>query len=289
MGAKIGFDNPRHWIPHPSTILYVIYIFLHACHMLKLARNVFGDFDEIFINGFLHPAKWSHIVQLHEDQVAIGLRAANKLSLNHIDLHKHEMKVSYATQLFSRSVAAGVDDGRIEGRPGFENIEPTVFLCRTIDRLFDFCNSRSPLASGQREGLIPQNYEEKKEDMMKISSFLQVMSIYEKRFKLNEKEEKCYYSVKVLVKNSRRKTCVLGFHTTLLSIFAFAKDLFETFDEPVEKLLTYFLLQHYIEHLFGLMRLQRGNDNPTPEQCMYIIRKLIVLKCGGLKGWARYF
>jgi hypothetical protein len=31
------------------------------------------------------------------------------------------------------------------------------------------------------------------------------------------------------------------------------------------------------------MRLHgRRNDNPTPEQCMYIIRKLIVLKCDGL-------
>ncbi|KZS10319.1 Uncharacterized protein APZ42_025238 [Daphnia magna] len=131
MGANIGFDNPRHWISHPSTTSYVIYIFLDACHMLKLALNVFGDFEEIFLNGFAQPAKWSHIIQLHNDQ--------------------HEMKVSYAAQLLSRSVAEVIDDGRIEGRPGFENSESTAFLGRTIVKLFDFCNSRSPLATGQRE------------------------------------------------------------------------------------------------------------------------------------------
>ena len=110
------------------------------------------------------------------------------------------MKVSYAAQLYSRSVAAGIDDGRIEGRPGFENSEPTAFLCRIFYKLFDFCNSRSPLASGQREGLTRQNYEEKKEDMMKISTLLQGMSINETRFKLDEKGEKIYYSVRILVK-----------------------------------------------------------------------------------------
>jgi hypothetical protein len=155
MGANIGFDNPRHRISHPSTTLCVIYIFLDACHMLKLARNVFGDFEEIFLNGFEHPAKWSqHVVELYNDQVVVGLRAANKLSLNHMDFHKHEMKVSHAAQLFSRSVAEGIDDGKIESRPGFENSEPTA---RTIEKLFDFCNSRSPLAASQREGLSRHN------------------------------------------------------------------------------------------------------------------------------------
>jgi hypothetical protein len=142
MGAKIGFDNPSHWIPHPSNTSYVIYIFLDARHMLILARNVFGDFEEILINGFTHPAKWSHIVQLHNDQVAVGQRATNKFSLNHIDFDKHEMKISCnsTAQVYSRSVAAGVGDGRIEGRPGFKNSESTAFICRTFDKLFDFCN-----------------------------------------------------------------------------------------------------------------------------------------------------
>jgi hypothetical protein len=72
MGANIGFDNPRHRISHPSTTSCVIYIFLDACHMLKLAQNVFGDFEEIFLNGFEDPAKWSqHVVELYNDQVAV--------------------------------------------------------------------------------------------------------------------------------------------------------------------------------------------------------------------------
>jgi len=142
LGGNISFEKTQNWIPHPSTTLYVVYIFLDACHMLKLVRNLFGDFLEISIVGFDHPAKWQHIVQLHKDQLAIGLRAGNRLTANHLEFHKHEMKVSYAAHFFSRSVAAGIDDGRIEGRPGYEHSEVTAYFLRLIDLLFYFLNTR---------------------------------------------------------------------------------------------------------------------------------------------------
>lgn len=92
-------------------------------------------------------------------------------------------------------------------------------------------------------------------------------------------EEKRY----LFVKDGKRKTCVVGFHTTIHSIFDLAADLFSDKEFKLEKICTYFLLQDFLEHFFSLVRQHRGwNDNPTPVQFKYIMRKLIVMKFGGL-------
>jgi len=67
-----------------------------------------------------------------------------------------------------------------------------------------------------------------------------------------------------LVRDSRRKTFILGFAVTLHTIF----DL---------------LQQDFIESFFSLIRLHGGWDNnPAPHQIKYIMRKLIVMQCGGV-------
>jgi hypothetical protein len=38
-----------------------------------------------------------------------GIKAANKISLNHVNFHKHKMKVKLAAQILSKSVADALD------------------------------------------------------------------------------------------------------------------------------------------------------------------------------------
>ncbi len=81
----------------------------------------------------------------------------------------------------------------------------------------------------------------------------------------------------------KKKTCILGFKTTVWSIFDLANELFHNKEDPVKKFCTYLVQQDYLEHYFSLIRHHGGwNDNPTLIQIKYIMRKLIVIKCGGL-------
>ena len=60
MGANLSIDNLKNWFPHPASPQRKVYVILDACHMLKLVRNLLGDKEEIFLDGFEHPAKFGH-------------------------------------------------------------------------------------------------------------------------------------------------------------------------------------------------------------------------------------
>ena len=75
----------------------------------------------------------------------MGLRAGNRITKNHIEYAKHKMKVAFAAQIYSQSSATFLDDSRLDGSNSqLLDSETTSFLCRKMNQLFDFCNSRSP-------------------------------------------------------------------------------------------------------------------------------------------------
>ena len=313
LGAKISsnFEEMINWFEHPWSKKKV-YIIFDACHMLKLMRNLLGDYKEIWLPGFDIPAKWSHFEELNRIQEEMELRAGNRITKNHIEYAKHKMKVAFAAQIYSQSSATFLDDSRLDGSNSqLLDSETTSFLCRKMDQLFDFCNSRSPKATGQRAPLTPSNFHTKKKQMVDILELMKGMSVkqtYKKKVLIEETGEirgrgkerrrgrgqkdraaatrkwKTIDEVReVLVKDGKRKTCVVGFHTTVHSIFDLAQDLFNDDDYKCKRICTYFLLQDYLEHFFSLVRQHGGwNDNPTPVQFKYIMRKLIVMKFGGL-------
>jgi hypothetical protein len=88
----------------------------------------------------------------------------NKLSPNHIKFEKHEMNVRLAAQTLSSSVADAIEFLDIDmNKPKFQNSSGTVKFTRTIDRLFDMLNSRSPIGKGYKQPLRQSNksvYEE---------------------------------------------------------------------------------------------------------------------------------
>lgn len=255
-----------------------VYIIMDACHMLKLMRNLFGDKKLIFIPGHQGPANFYHLVTLVENQESIGLRAGNKLTKRHIHYQNNKMKVCLAAQLFSRSVATALESF-MEDRsdPRLINTATTAFFLRSIDKLFDFCNSRSKNTAGQRAPLTPENYNEKKKEIMEIVEMLQGIRI-KKITTRGKYTQECLE----LVSEGIRKTAIIGFTATITSIFELAKELFMQ-EKPFKQLYTYLLLQDYIEQFFGQLRLHGGrNDNPSTVQVKFIIRKMITIKCGRL-------
>ena len=56
------------------------------------------------------------------------------------------MKVNIAAQTFSSSVADALEFLMKAGHPSFIDAEGTIVFIRTIDKLFDILDSRSPFA-----------------------------------------------------------------------------------------------------------------------------------------------
>jgi len=118
--------------------------------------------------------------------------------------------------------------------------------------------------------------------MMEILQILKKVTYY----KVEKRKKNFIGPLNATVKHlasSNRNTGLRGFAVTLETIFDLSKDLYQTEEEPITKFCTYILQQDFIESFFSLIRLHGGwDDNPAPAQIKYIMRKLIVLQCGGV-------
>lgn len=86
---KCNISNSRclqGYFEHPIS-RQKVHIFLDPCHMLKLVRNMLGDYKCI-VNGKGQSIKWEYIIALHELQETEGLHLGNKLRQQHIYYHK---------------------------------------------------------------------------------------------------------------------------------------------------------------------------------------------------------
>ena len=91
---------------HP-TQEYDVFVILHPCHMLKLARNALASlssFTDTDSNG--EKVKWIFFQSLNTIQEEEGLKLGNKLSSQHLQFEKHKMNVRLAAQTLSSLVAA---------------------------------------------------------------------------------------------------------------------------------------------------------------------------------------
>ena len=74
---------------HPSRPDHKIYIVLDICHMIKLARNAFGDMD-VFKDQNGHLIERSYISKLHEVQTKNILHLGNKIKTQHVRWQKQQ-------------------------------------------------------------------------------------------------------------------------------------------------------------------------------------------------------
>lgn len=90
LGCSLKLPDVKPWFEFRGSRIYVIF---DACHMIKLARNVLENCEEIKSQEQLS-IRWNDITNLHNLQKEAGLRLANKLTNRHINFHKLKMKVS---------------------------------------------------------------------------------------------------------------------------------------------------------------------------------------------------
>ena len=81
--------------------------------------------------------RWKDFVCLQELQEKEGLRAANKLTSNHVNFEKQKMNVRLAAQTLSGSVSAALRYASSVGAEGLDDCKGTAEFVSLIDRMFD--------------------------------------------------------------------------------------------------------------------------------------------------------
>jgi hypothetical protein len=134
-------------------------------------RNALGSW-KIMIDWNNNKIEWQHIVNLYEHQKTNGFTLANKLSKQHIMFEKNPMKVKYAVQVLSRSVANALLTMSELNAEKFLNVHATVEYLELFDALFDIMNSRSLQQSFGKAPLQEKNEGEWRSTFQKTVSYI---------------------------------------------------------------------------------------------------------------------
>ena len=110
-------------------------------HLSKLVRNVLGSWKTL-IDWNNNKIEWQHIVNLYEYQKVHGFTLANKLTKQHVMFERNPMKVKFAVQVLSQSVANALLTMYEMKVQNFENVHATVDFLKNFDEIFDIMNSR---------------------------------------------------------------------------------------------------------------------------------------------------
>lgn len=243
---------------HPCDPNEEVYVLLDVCHMLKLMRNVFGDYKYLR-DEHGEAIKFSYIEKLHNLQEHWGIHLRNKLRNAHVFYHKKKMNVKLAAQLFSDSVADALQFCLDSGYSEFEGCEATIKFLRLFNRVFDILNSRSLHATGYKHPITEKNYSVMVGELDKAKQYICGLRLPE--------------SNNLLI-DSSRKVGAIGFIMSIESV----KKLFTSLkSKGMSFLLTYKLSQDHLEMFFGQIRRHRGCDNnPTCDQFITAYNKLLM-------------
>lgn len=259
MGANFDPTSLKVTFPHPCDANQNVTVLLDPCHMVKLMRNAFSDL-KVLVDPDGKEIKWEFIQSLQCLQGEEGLRAGNKLRLEHIEWHRQKMKVSLAVQTLSLSVANSIDFCRESLKLSqFQGSEATTKFIRTIDALFDAMNSRNPLGKGTKAPMRVNNKEHWSKLFSESFSYLSNLSDL-KRTKMV---------------SSHRFTAFLGFLVNIRSLEFLFSSLVE--EGPLKYLLTYKLSQDHLELFFCALRCRLGrNNNPSVPEFIAAYKRLLL-------------
>ena len=114
-------------------------------HIFKSSRNSLKGYNILTLDGL---ASWTHLRVFYALEKASMVRSAPKITDAHLDPPPiyGKMKVSYATQILSHSVASGIETYVALGKMPKEALATSKY-CQRMNDLFDILNSsqvRSP-------------------------------------------------------------------------------------------------------------------------------------------------
>lgn len=247
----------RTYFFHPSTNEKVFFT-PDACHNVKLARNTLGDLKTLVSDG--GTVEWQYIEKLHDLQLKLKLKIANKLTSAHIDFRKNIMKVRLAAQVLSSSVADALSFLAAEEVPGFEYCEPTVEYVQAINAVFDFLNSKNPYGKGLKAPIRLKYLMSREDFITKKINYLYDLSDVDGN----------------LIVTGNRKTFIVGFAVAVKSILSLAREILVP-DSYYSYLLTYNFSQDFLELFFAVIRRRFGtNNNPNILQLKSALKNIIL-------------
>ncbi|XP_032641597.1 DNA transposase THAP9 [Chelonoidis abingdonii] len=156
LGIRIDANNMQCTFQHPHSATHRITYFFDACHMLQLIRNVFQCFHRI--QSIYETAHWQHIVDLVTLQETELLHISDRLSGRPGNSESCHLRVNYAAQLFSESVAGTLECLQLLGLPSFQNCSGTIKFVRLVSYLFDIFHGRSYYGTGLKGPVSSENY-----------------------------------------------------------------------------------------------------------------------------------
>lgn len=256
LGADFKNDRAYIFNPHSDG---KIFLYLDACHMLKLARNCLAS-KSILYDSNGNKIEWRFIENLEEYQRENKMNIANKINKKHIQWKRNKMSVKIAAQTLSNSTADSIDLLREIGIDKFQQSEPLTKYIRYVNNTFDVLNSKcSDDAIGFKRAISLKTHEE-------FFRFFDEAIEYFQNLRLTMNGRK--------IINTRSKTAFVGFIMDLKNFRLFYIDYVQS--GILSSVPTFRFSQDHLELLFACIRSMFGcNDNPSPRQFESAWRKLL--------------
>lgn len=260
LGCKLLHIDLKTNFNHPSCEENVV-VFLDPSHMIKLVRNTLGE-KLSFVNSDDKFIKWEYFVKLNELQEKESFHLANKLRSQHINFKKQKMKVRFATQLFSESVAIALQFcAEVLLLEEFKGVGPTVEFTNIMNNLFDIFNSRNLLQYCYKKPLSEKNFNATCEFLDKVDAYISGLRTSQNG---------------TLLLDSQRYTGFLGLKVCISSTKLLFQDL--VVKKQILKFLPmYKFSQDNLELFFCSIRAHGGfNNNPTARQFQSAYKKMLM-------------
>lgn len=217
-----------------------VFAIYDAPHLIKSIRNNLMAVDFVTPDG---KASWSVLKELYECEQNQTTKLCPKLTSKHIYPNTFErMRVSFATQTFSRTVVAGIKT-MVDFNKFSDNVEPvalsTAKFIEKLDTIFDNLNSRMLRDANPNKSALQKNNIVHK-NMLKMYDYID----------------------RITPATKRTIYCLNGMKQTINGIIQLLEHLQDKNNE-IKFVFTGRLNQDPVENFFGLIR-QRGGNNKTP-------------------------
>ena len=233
-----------------------IYALFDVPHLIKSIRNTLLKYDLLTPDGRV---SWDILTQLYQWDSSQSVRICPKLTKSHLQPGTFDkMRVKFATQIFSKTVCAGIKTCislNIFQNESLSIAKSTEKFISKINNTFDCLNSN--------------NYFDK--NIFKCA-------LTENNSVLHWLEEIQPYVIKIkLLKDTNKNYCISGLQQSINAILQLQKDMFQYPD--IKFLLTSRLNQDPIENLFAQIRAKNGNNrNPSVAIFNYSLAKIMSMK-----------
>lgn len=225
-------------------------------HLLKAVRNMLQKHN--FVDKHGQEISWKYLEQFYNHDKNYPDRAAPKLTDSHIyPTNFEKMKVKFASQLFSKTVACGLN---VYIRFGVlpASATKTALFVEMMDKLFDLLNSSH--TSNAKE--FNRAFKGEQYQLDFLNECLNFFS-----------------EVKVVDKTGKDVTNRMKFVNCFIITIKGLIQLWDCLSEKFKFLFTRRLNQDVLENFFGTIRQQNGNCvNPTAIQFQRSFKKLLCVK-----------